>query len=159
MRPNASGLFSPVVEHSMVFLFVMWTRNGTLDTPTNQCVACVLPISHFHDAKGPLSPNNISSPFVTVVSADVAQGCWNLAVRCCGSTCDLPWADSVGRSATNDRCDLVMTDVIPVSRQEELLVLAPAFFKASGTFAGLTCTTSPLARTNGSTVQIACKIR
>lgn len=73
-------------------------------------------------------------------------------MRCCGSTCDLPWAESMGSSARNDRFDH-MADVIPESEQAELLVLAPAFFKVGGTYycigcVGLAFTTSPVSRIN-----------
>eukprot|EP00903_Cladosiphon_okamuranus_P017696 g16295.t1 len=58
----------------------------------------------------------------------LSKGCWNLAVRCCGPECDLPWADGAGSSARKDRAENVHG---AGSRRTPLLALAPAFFKAS----------------------------
>ncbi|CAN0528773.1 unnamed protein product, partial [Ectocarpus sp. 12 AP-2014] len=60
----------------------------------------------------------------------LSHGCWNLAVRCCGSNCDLPWGDKVGSSASKDKMS-----VDEASKRNDLLVLAPAFFKASRNWA------------------------
>lgn len=58
------------------------------------------------------------------------KGCWNVAVRCCGSGCDLPWGDSTGSSASNDRAgQQSQPDPKSEGRRTELLELAPAFYK------------------------------
>ncbi|CAN0136313.1 unnamed protein product [Ectocarpus sp. 6 AP-2014] len=64
----------------------------------------------------------------------LSHGCWNLAVRCCGSNCDLPWGDKVGSSASKDQMS-VDEATHTESKRNDLLVLAPAFFKASRNWA------------------------
>ncbi|CAM9148330.1 unnamed protein product, partial [Hapterophycus canaliculatus] len=69
----------------------------------------------------------------------LSQGCWNLALRCCGSACDLPWAEGAGSptaASNNDHSNRMLTDdndghASPKSKQNQLLGSAPAFFKAS----------------------------
>ncbi|CAM9125922.1 unnamed protein product [Ectocarpus sp. 8 AP-2014] len=64
----------------------------------------------------------------------LSHSCWNLAVRCCGSSCDLPWGDKVGSSASKDQ--MSVDEVTHTgSKRNDLLVLAPAFFKASRNWA------------------------
>lgn len=65
-----------------------------------------------------------------LASLGLFQGCWNLAVRCCGSDCDLPWADGAGSSARRDgRAGHTSGTVAEGGRRNPLLMLAPAFFK------------------------------
>lgn len=65
-----------------------------------------------------------------LASLGLFQGCWNLAVRCCGSDCDLPRADGAGSSARRDgRAGHTSGTVAEGGRRNPLLMLAPAFFK------------------------------
>lgn len=85
-------------------------------------------------------------PSATVITSKmtrslcILQGCWNLAVRCCGSVCDLPWAADGSQSATgNDRGEQKSDDVPPEGERSRLLELAPSFFKVTFGGAMLPC--------------------
>ena len=69
-------------------------------------------------------------PDLLAAVAPARKGCWNVAVRCCGSACDVPWAESTGGcSASGDDLADQTSSTKPEGRRNQLLVLAPAFFK------------------------------
>lgn len=83
------------------------------------------------------------------------QACWNLAVRCCGPECDLPWALDIGHGDADGGRYLRRGEITKlgarniqngdqalddgwsvhedadVHERRELLELAPAFFRVS----------------------------
>lgn len=50
-------------------------------------------------------------------------------MRCCGSACDLPWADGAGGSPARNEQPANTPGTGEKGRHNPLLVLAPAFFK------------------------------
>ncbi|CAM9143834.1 unnamed protein product [Ectocarpus fasciculatus] len=129
--PTAVQVVASMVDSALQWIskHELQVQRGSVEDAASVLSRVLLSVDKTLRCAGSLGIGPLDDPDIQYLS----HGCWNLAVRCCGPNCDLPWADRVGTSATKGQTGTMSVDgaTHAESKRNGLLVLAPAFFKAS----------------------------